>query len=112
MTRTLIELAGVSLGYDAAPVLSDISFAIHRGEFIALVGPNGAGKTTLLRGILGLVPVLAGQIEYGFDRAASADGRVALTLYVDGKASSTALATAIERLDGVLSVRAGEPNDE
>jgi putative Mg2+ transporter-C (MgtC) family protein len=46
------------------------------------------------------------------DRHASADGRVALTLYVDGKASSTELATAIEHLDGVLSVRAGEPNDD
>ena len=46
------------------------------------------------------------------DREASADGRVALTLYVDGKASSTTLAAAVEHLDGVLSVRAGEPSDD
>ena len=37
---------------------------------------NGAGKTTLLRGILGLIPVLAGQIEYGFDRSTSPPGYV------------------------------------
>ena len=39
-------------------------------------GYNGAGKTTLLRGILGLIPVLAGQIEYGFDRSTSPPGYV------------------------------------
>jgi ABC-type Mn2+/Zn2+ transport system ATPase subunit len=72
----LIDLAGVSLGYGGAPVLSQISFAIRRGEFLALVGPNGAGKTTLLRGILGLVPVLAGRIDYHFDRATSPPGYV------------------------------------
>jgi ABC-type Mn2+/Zn2+ transport system ATPase subunit len=33
------------------------------GEFVALVGPNGSGKTTLLRGLLGLLPPLAGRVE-------------------------------------------------
>lgn len=29
--------------------LSDVSFAVSRGEFVFLTGPSGAGKTTLLR---------------------------------------------------------------
>src|SRR4029434_450804 len=66
----------VSLGYDGRAVLEHISFAIERGEFLALLGPNGAGKTTLLRGILGLIPVLAGRIEYGFDRLVNPPGYV------------------------------------
>ena len=53
-----------------------MTFAVERGDFVALLGPNGAGKTTLLRGILGLIPLLAGSLEYGFDRAASPPGYV------------------------------------
>jgi ABC-type Mn2+/Zn2+ transport system ATPase subunit len=66
----------VSLGYDDGPVLAHVSFAIERGEFAALLGPNGAGKTTLFRGILGLIPTLAGRIEYGFERGAHPPGYV------------------------------------
>jgi len=76
MSNTLLRLQDVSLGYDGQAVLEHISFAIERGEFLALLGPNGAGKTTLLRGMLGLIPVLAGRITYGFDRSTSPPGYV------------------------------------
>jgi ABC-type Mn2+/Zn2+ transport system ATPase subunit len=76
MSGALIELRDVSLGYDSRPVIADVSFTIERGEFLALLGPNGAGKTTLLRGILGLIPVLAGRIVDGFDRTVNPPGYV------------------------------------
>ena len=76
MSSALLRLQDVSLGYDGRAVLEHISFAIEQGEFLALLGPNGAGKTTLLRGMLGLIPVLAGQITYGFDRATSPPGYI------------------------------------
>jgi ABC-type Mn2+/Zn2+ transport system ATPase subunit len=49
----LAEAAGVSVGYDGAPVLTDVSFAVRPGERIAVLGPNGGGKTTLFRALLG-----------------------------------------------------------
>ena len=30
----------------------------------AIVGPNGAGKSTLLKGLMGLIKLLDGQINY------------------------------------------------
>ena len=73
---TLLQLRALSLGYEGRAVLEGLSLTIERGEFLALLGPNGAGKTTLLRGMLGLIPALAGQIEYGFDRLARPPGYV------------------------------------
>jgi len=62
----LIVLDGVGMTYraDSGPVeaLRDISFAVDRGELVALVGPSGCGKSTLLRIIAGLRPPSAGRI--------------------------------------------------
>jgi iron complex transport system ATP-binding protein len=37
-------------------IVDGATFALTRGEVVALVGPNGAGKTTLLRALAALVP--------------------------------------------------------
>jgi ABC-type Mn2+/Zn2+ transport system ATPase subunit len=72
----VIALRDVSLGYDGRVVLEHVDLEIAAGEFVALVGPNGGGKSTLLRGMLGLLPPLAGRVEYGFSRATSPPGYV------------------------------------
>jgi branched-chain amino acid transport system ATP-binding protein len=57
-----LEIAGLTAGYDGAPVLRELSLSVSRGEVVALMGANGAGKTTTLRAISGLVKPLAGTI--------------------------------------------------
>ncbi len=46
-----IEFQNVSFSYgpDAPPALTDVSFHIDEGEFVALVGNNGSGKSTVAR---------------------------------------------------------------
>ena len=44
-------------------VLNDITFALERGGFLAIVGPSGSGKTTLLGLLAGLDRPASGRIE-------------------------------------------------
>jgi ABC-type Mn2+/Zn2+ transport system ATPase subunit len=59
----LVSLESVSLGYDSAPVVQAVDLAIYPGDLIGFAGPNGSGKTTILRAILGLLPVLDGNLS-------------------------------------------------
>src|SRR3954451_2002189 len=63
---TTMAFEGVTFQHQSAssPAVSDITFAAHRGETIALVGPSGAGKTTLVKLLVGLFQPQAGRILY------------------------------------------------
>lgn len=55
-------------------MFSDLSLAIARGEYVAVVGASGVGKSTLLNVIAGLEPVDAGNVIVdGVDYAALDD---------------------------------------
>ncbi len=51
--RVVAEVEDLSLAAGEKALLSGVSFAVERGEHVALVGPNGSGKTTLLETLLG-----------------------------------------------------------
>ncbi len=66
-SRVVAELDHVTVGYPGSdePVIADASFAIERGQTVALVGPNGAGKSTLLKLILGELTPTSGTLKRG-----------------------------------------------
>jgi branched-chain amino acid transport system ATP-binding protein len=60
----MLEVSGLSTGYDSKAVVVDVSINVGEGEVVAIIGSNGAGKTTLLRSLCGLLPVFAGDVQY------------------------------------------------
>lgn len=64
----LLELSHVSYSYHEVNgetlALSDISFTLESGSFLAIVGPSGCGKSTLLSLICGLLKPEEGTVSF------------------------------------------------
>ena len=63
--RTVVESSELAIAAGDKQLLDHVSFAIERGEHVALIGPNGSGKTTLLETILDMHPAQAGSVRLG-----------------------------------------------
>jgi branched-chain amino acid transport system ATP-binding protein len=61
----VLELNGLSVGYDRAPVVRGLTLTVNPGEVVALLGANGAGKTTTLRAVSGFLKPAAGSVKLG-----------------------------------------------
>jgi ABC-type Fe3+/spermidine/putrescine transport system ATPase subunit len=59
-----LEVASLSKSYSGRPALAGVSFALARGEVLALLGPSGGGKSTLLSLIAGLEMPEAGDVRW------------------------------------------------
>ena len=60
----LLELVDISVHYGAVVALDGVSLSVRKGEVVAVMGPNGAGKSTVLKAIMGLAPVVAGEVYW------------------------------------------------
>lgn len=59
----MIEFQNVTFGYnESTPILHDISFAVNKGEMLAIVGSTGSGKSTIINVLCGLYPYSDGSI--------------------------------------------------
>lgn len=79
--RFAIEVQGLECRYDERVVLTEVSFAVKRGEVFFIIGGSGCGKSTLLKHLIGLLPPARGTVRYGgrdFTAAGPAEKRALL----------------------------------
>ncbi len=63
MTTAALTVDQLSWSVADNEILSQVSFALQRGEMLGLIGPNGAGKSSLLRCLYRYITPDAGKIS-------------------------------------------------
>lgn len=84
---TVLKVSGVSYSYHTlsgeTPALSNITFSVLEGEFLAIVGPSGCGKSTLLSMIASLMEPESGTISIHGAPASMSRQRIGYMLQKD-----------------------------
>jgi branched-chain amino acid transport system ATP-binding protein len=60
----VLEIDAITVGYNATPVLRDVTIQVEPGQLVAVVGPNGAGKSTLFKTISGVLTPRSGSLRF------------------------------------------------
>lgn len=60
--NNIAECLNVTLAYDGAVVLRELSFDVRKGEILLISGENGSGKSTLIKAMVGLIKPVSGSI--------------------------------------------------
>ena len=63
MSESVLSFESVTTRFGAAAVHEGVSFAVGRGEIVALIGASGTGKSVLVKEAIGLVRPASGRIE-------------------------------------------------
>ena len=64
MLKHLLDVKGLTTGYDELVIVKDASITIDTNELVVLLGGNGAGKTTLIESIIGFNDIKQGEIVF------------------------------------------------
>ncbi|MDF2554588.1 MAG: xylG 1, partial [Microbacterium sp.] len=56
MVEHILEMRGITKTFPGVKALSNVNFAVERGEIHAICGENGAGKSTLMKVLSGVYP--------------------------------------------------------
>jgi branched-chain amino acid transport system ATP-binding protein len=60
----LARIDDLHVSFGGVAAANGVSFAVERGELLALIGPNGAGKTTALRMVAGVLRPDRGRVFF------------------------------------------------
>ena len=76
----MLTLESLDCRYGKVAAVRELSIEVNQGELVALIGANGAGKTSTLKAISGVLPPVAGRIEFLGENIARASPRRILEL--------------------------------
>ena len=60
----LLDARDLHIAYGDIRAVSGVNFGLEKGELVSIIGANGAGKTSILNGIMGIVPLKKGNINF------------------------------------------------
>lgn len=60
----VLSVKNLQVGYERP--LAEMSFELYKGQKLGIIGENGIGKSTLLKTLMGAIPKLGGEYEYGY----------------------------------------------
>ncbi|MBE5960914.1 MAG: ABC-F family ATP-binding cassette domain-containing protein [Lachnospiraceae bacterium] len=63
--KEVLTVSKLKIGY--SDVLANVSFALRKGQKLAVIGENGKGKSTLLKTLVGQIASLGGDVKFGRD---------------------------------------------
>ena len=69
MSENIINVDNLTFCYNGMEVISNISFAVKKGDYLGIAGPNGSGKSTLIKNILGILQPKKGMHQYFWSAA-------------------------------------------
>lgn len=70
MGKNVIQVKNLRKKFGNIKAVDNVSFAVKKGEILAMLGPNGAGKTTTLEMVEGILKQTSGTIDVlGFNPA-------------------------------------------
>ncbi len=58
----MLKCNNLTLKYENTVVVQDLTFSVHKGDYLCIVGENGSGKSTLLKSLIGLKNYNTGNI--------------------------------------------------
>ena len=67
----LLDARDLHIAYGDIRAVNGVNFYLERGELISIIGANGAGKTSILNGIMGIIPLQKGTVNFAGDEVTS-----------------------------------------
>ena len=72
----IISVRGLTAAYGDDVILENVSFDVKRGEVFVILGGSGSGKSTLMKHLIGLFPLVSGEVLIEGDNLATAAGEL------------------------------------